>query len=200
METMGYDDVDGDVMGDVMGFNVVGQDAYGNVVGRRVMHRHVGHAMQLPPKPGWRHGIVAPGIHAPHEGLELLPLTPDSNNGSFDTSNIGAIIKFTAKPQRPFRAERLVAFVARVADAITGAVPPGFVLCSGQFVGTNLNQLTTGEFNVEVFGPNSFGVRQALTPAAPGIEVALSCRLNVAPTGSQAVIVSLQYLGRSLAA
>lgn len=187
-------------MGDVLGVDddEDTDDVDGDVLGAAIRRRSAG-MLRLPAKPGWRKGSVAPGIHAPREGLELLTLTPDSNNGVFDSTNVGAVIRHAAKPQRPFRAERLVAFVSRSATA-PDVVPLAFVLSNGIFVGTNLQQLTLGEFNVEVFGPQAFGVRMALTPAAPGIDIAVAVRLQPAAlVGTQAVNVSLQFLGRSLA-
>ena len=185
-----------DTMGDVLGDDLMEGEDDGDVEGD-VLGAARRPLLRLPAKPKWRRGTLAPGIHRPREGLELLTLTPDSNGGVFDTSNIGAIIRHSAKPQRPFRAERLVAFVTRIADA--GVFPAGFVLSNGIFVGTNLQQLTLGEFNVETFGPTAFGVRMALTPAAPGIDITVAVRLTAAPVGDQAVQVSMQFLGRSLA-
>jgi hypothetical protein len=194
METMGSvmgDDLDGD---DLDGDDLDGMD----VVGRRVVRRaRTGAMVRLAQKPDWRHGIVTPGIALPRQGMEMLTFVADSNGGIFDTSNIGALITFTARPQRPFRPERLVAFVSRVSDAVAG-VPAGFVLSDGIFVGTTLNQLTRGEFNIEVYGPTAFGVRMSLSEASPGIDITIKTRLTIAPTGTQAVGVSLQFLGRSL--
>ena len=197
MDTMGDvmgDDLDGDDLdGDVMGDDLDGMA----VVGRRVMRARAGAMARLARKPDWRHGIVTPGIALPRQGMEMLTFVPDSNGGVFDTSNIGALITFTARPQRPYRPERLVAFVSRTADAVAG-VPAGFVLSDGIFVGTALNQLTRGEFNIEVYGPTAFGVRMSLSEASPGIDITIKCRLTIPPVGTQAVGVSLQFLGRSL--
>jgi hypothetical protein len=197
MDTMGDvmgDDLDGDDLdGDVMGDDLDGMA----VVGRRVIRARTGAMARLARKPDWRHGIVTPGIALPRQGMEMLTFVPDSNGGVFDTTNIGALITFTARPQRPYRPERLVAFVSRTADAVAG-VPAGFVLSDGIFVGTALNQLTRGEFNIEVYGPTAFGVRMSLSEASPGIDITIKCRLTIPPVGTQAVGVSLQFLGRSL--
>src|SRR5690242_659630 len=178
----------GTVLGYVMGDSSDGDYADGDVDGDDTMgrgRRHRGHVMALPPKPAWRHGEVAPGIQAPNEGLELLTLEADSNGGTFDATNVGAVVTFTAKPQRPFQAERLIALVSRVPDAIAG-VPAGFVVSDGIFVGTQLQQLTRGgNFNLEVFSPTAFGVRMRLSPAAPGIDLTIGTRvLGPAPTGT----------------
>lgn len=196
MSVLGYvmgDSSDGDY---AEGDELDGEDMGDDTMGRRRRNRHV---MALPAKPRWRRGEVAPGIQAPNEGLELLTLEPDLNGGTFDATNVGAIITFTAKPQRPFQAERLIALVSRVPDAVAG-VPAGFIVSDGIFVGTQLQQLTRGgNFNLEVFSPTAFGVRMRLSPAAPGIDLTIATRvLGPAPTGTQAFIVSLQFLGHSL--
>jgi hypothetical protein len=156
--------------------------------------------MALPPRPSWREGEIAPGIQAPRQGMELLTLTPDINGGVFDSTHVTPIL-FTAKPQRPFRAERLIALIGRTPDSVAGT-PTAFVASDGIFIGTALQQLTRGgNFNLEVFSPTAFGVRMSLAPAAPGIDITLNTFLvGAAPTGTQQLIVSVQFLGHSLAA
>lgn len=199
METMG--DVLGDVLGDELDGELDGDldgDIDGDdVVGARRRRRARRRMMALPAKASWRRGQMAPGIYAPQQGLELLTMTPNLNNGVFDTTNIGAVIQFTARPQRPYRAERLIAFVNRTPDA-GGVVPAGFALANGIFVGTKLQQLTRGDFNIEIFGPTAFGVRMSLEQAEPGIDITIDIRLSIAPTTTQTVGVSMQFLGRSL--
>jgi len=187
METMG-EELDGDVMGDDLDGDVMGYSTVG-AARRRAVAR-------LPAKPGWRHGIATNGVNLPRPGLEPLPMVPNVANGQFDATNVGAIITHSARPQRPFRGERLLVFVARVADA--GVVPPGMVMTSGVFVGTQLQQLQIGEINLETYGPGAFGVRHAHSPAAPGIDINIGTRLTVAPTGTQKVQVSIQILGSTL--
>lgn len=184
MDVLGEGDVDGYVMG---------EDVDGDVIGRA----HRGALVRMPAKPMWRRGAAAPGIHLPRQGRELLPLTPDLNSGQFDTSNIGASITFTGRPQRPFQPQRLIAFVTRVADAVAG-LPAGFVLSRGIFVGTQPQILALGEFNVEIFGPTSFDTMFSMTPAQPGIDITQAVRLTIAPTGTQKVQVSLSIMGHSL--
>jgi len=179
------EDLDGYVMGDVDG----------DVLGRAIV-RARGPAVHLRPKPNWRKGNAAPGIHLPREGRELLPLAPSVVNGEFNLANAGTVITFTGRPQRPFQGQRLIAFVTRVADA--GVVPAGFVLSRGIFVGTQPQQLALGEFNVEIYGPTSFDTMFSMTPAQPGIDITMDVRLSINPTGVQKVQVSLALMGHSL--
>jgi hypothetical protein len=182
-----------DVMGETDGY-VMG-DVDGDVIGRR--RRGHGPMVHLPARPHWRQGQAAPGIHLPREGREILPLTPNVTNGQFDTTNIGAVITFTGRPQRPFQGQRLVGFVTRAADAVAG-LPAGFVMSRGVFVGTQPQQLALGEFNVEIFGPTAFDLMFDMTPAQPGIDVTMDVRLTIAPTGTQKVQVAVVIMGHSL--
>ena len=187
-----------DVMGDdedVEGYEVVGDE---DDVDGAAAPRRRGTILRLPPKPGWRRRVITAGVPKPGQGLELLAFVPDSAGGVFDSTNVGAVITFSARPQRPFRAERLLATVRRVPDAVAG-LPPGIALCDGIFVGTTLSQLSRGAFDIENFSPTAFGVRMSLVPAEAGIDITLPIRLfGPAPTGTQAVLVSLLFMGRSI--
>lgn len=184
------DDVDGEDGDGVQGY-VMGDD---QVVGRRGR----GRVLQLPAQPGWRRRNVAPGVAAPGEGMELMALNPDSAGGLFDITNLGAVITFQARPQRPFRAERLIATVRRVPDVVAG-VPQNIALCDGIFIGTQLMQATRGAFDIETFTATAFGVRMQLVPADPGMDVQLPIRaFGPAFVGTQAILVSLLFMGRTI--
>lgn len=196
MQTAGYvmgdldGDVDGDLDGDVDGY-VMGDGPA--VVGRRRRR-----ALYLPPAPGWRHREAAPGVPLPGQGMELLPLTPDLAAGAFSVANLGAIITFSARPQRPFRPERFLVTVKRFPDAVAG-IPQQIAESDGIFVGTTLSQLTNGRFDIENFDKTAFGVRMQLVPAAPGIDLKISVALaGPALTGTQSIIVSMLFMGRSI--
>jgi len=186
-ETLDGEDVDGYVMGEEI-----------HVVGRG---RRGGSVLRLPPRPAWRGRMAAPGVPSPGEGLEILPLTADINSGVFTALIPGAggagIITFSARPQRPFRSERLVAIVTRIPDA--GVFPLARVECTGQFVGTQLMQITKGNFDVELFPVLAFGVRQQHIESQPGIDITLALLLRgPALVGAQAIQVTLTYFGRSV--
>lgn len=143
----------------------------------------------MPPRPAWRNEL-APGVAYPGEGLQPLPLSPSLNNGVF-TAAIQAIT-FTARPQAPFRAERLLTSVRR-----TGAAGV-LILAQSLFVGRQLQLLQQGNFDIEFFSPTAFGVRLALDPAAPGIDIVMNCVTSPAVAGTDTVAVSMMLLGRSI--
>lgn len=138
---------------------------------------------------GWRAPQLAPGVMAPFEGLVPLPLVPNAGGGTF-TSLVNNIT-FQARPQKPFRGERLVASVRRSAGA--GAV---LILAQSIFVGTDLQQAFAGGIDIEVFAANSVDVRMVFTAAQPGIEYSILCTPTIAVPVGETVSVSLTVLGR----
>lgn len=181
----------GEVLGELLGID---DDLDGmSTVGRaRARARR---AMALPPKPNWRKHQLAPGVQAPREGLEPLPLVADgAGDGTFSASV--TTLTFRARPQRPFRGERLLASVLRSGTSAAGVA----ALTTGIFVGTALQQLQIGNFNLEFFAPTAFGVRLDLIPAEPGIDIAINTALSGTLAGSDTINVQLLLLGRSIGA
>lgn len=141
-------------------------------------------------KPGWRQSQVAPGVIAPDQGMLPLPMQGlPSNTFALAVPNI----TFQGQVQKPFRGERLLVSTVR-----TGASAVGLIL--GQlFVGTDLNQLDTTQFDVEQIGdPNAFGVRLALKPCQPGVFIRLVCSLSSALAGADTILTSVTLLGRGV--
>lgn len=187
-----YEDVDGDVQtttGDVMGYGsgvtVLGYDEDGNaVVGRRGGRRKP--IVQLT-KPPWRGSQLAPGVIAPDEGLEPLPM------GNFTFVLAAQTNTFQGQIQKPFRAERLLVTTVR-----TGASAVGRLL--GQlFVGTDLSQLDIASVDLEQLGAaNAFGVRLTMKPAQPGVFLRIPTTLSAALAGADTIFATVQWLGRNV--
>jgi hypothetical protein len=196
-EVVGDDeDVEGDVMGDVMGYSgpmsdegeVVGYDdtGYPIVVGaaRRRARRRPMIALQ---KPGWRQGQLAPGVIAPDQGMLPLPM----GNVTFTAS--AQTFTFAGQLQKPFRGERLLVTTVR-----TGASAVGRLL--GQpFVGTDLALLDINPIDIEQIGAlNAFGVRLTMKPAQPGVFIRIVTTLSSALAGTDTIFASVQLLGRNI--
>lgn len=184
-ETMGDDDV----MGELLGYD----DATVGAALRAARKPMGSRMLRLPPKAPWRQGQLAPGVHTPGQGLIPLPLVPDAGTG---VPNVGIFsatvgtINFSARPQKPYHAERLLVTVRRTGAAAT------IILCTTMFVGTDLQTAEVGAFDVEQFGPTAFGVRLQLKPAEPGILIRLTCQAIPIPGGADLVNVAMQFLGR----
>lgn len=183
------DDMDGDsVLGDseaLVGYD----DVLGARRPPRLARRRRGRVLRLPKKPRWRNAL-APGVPDPGQGLEPLPLTPTLNNGIFNAATPN--ISFQARPQAPFRAERLLASVRR-----TGAAGI-LVLAQNVFIGRNLQMVETGTFDVEFFSPTAFGVRLNLVASTPGILIRIDCTTSAVVPAQEALATSLMFLGHTI--
>jgi hypothetical protein len=199
------DEIEGDVMGDVMGYagpmgdyegdaQIVGHDdeGYPIVVGksaaarRRAIAKRNKARIQVT-RPGWRRGQLAPGVIAPDQGLLPLPL----GNVTFALAN--QIFTFTGQVQKPFRGERLLVTTVR-----TGATATGRLL--GQiFVGTDLSQLDVAPVDLEQLGAsNAFGVRLTMKPMQPGVFLRIITTLSNPLAGTDTIFATAQILGRNV--
>lgn len=198
-EVIGDDeDVEGDVMGDVMGYGgpmgnydgtsqVIGHDDEGNeiIVGRRRGKRR-GSLVSVQ-KPGWRRSQLAPGVIAPDQGLLTLPM------GTFTFTATAQTNTFQGQVQKPFRGERWLIRVVRTGTTATGT------LLSQLFVGTDLSQLDVAPVDLEALAnPNAFGVRLTMKPAQPGVIIRAVTTLSVVLTTTDTIQVTLQLLGRNI--
>lgn len=185
------DDVDGDdeVSGDVMGIaaQVVGYDdaGYPIVVGAR--RRGKGGRRIAVHKPEWRNSQLAPGVIAPDEGMETLPM------GNFTYALATQTNTFQGQVQKPFRGERWLIRVVRTGTTATG------VILAQLFAGTDLAQLDVAPIDLESLAdPNAFGTRLTHKPIQPGVFMRAITTLSNAVTGSDTIFCSLQLLGRNV--
>jgi hypothetical protein len=178
--------MDGDLDGDMDGDEVVGRS-------RRNRGARRGGLLALPPKPNWRKGTITPGVQGPMEGLQPLPLNPDLQGGIF-TATGAPIITFQARPQRPFQPLRLLASVIRTGTSAAALA----AVCRGVFVGTDLQQLQLGSFNIEFFAPTAFDVGMKFNPAEAGIDIQLPINLTGGLTTTDTIAVQLLFLGHSI--
>jgi hypothetical protein len=196
------DDVEGDVMGDIMGYagpmgdyegEVVGYDEYGEpiIVGaRRRKKRRRRRRRVTVRKPNWRRRQLAPGVVAPDQGMLILPL--EGTVGNQFTAAINQIT-FQGQLQKPFRGERLLVSTVR-----TGASAVGRLL-SLLWVGTDLQQIDINGFDAEQVGsPAAFGVRLAMKPAQPGVFIRMVATLNAALAGVDTIDATVSLLGRAV--
>lgn len=150
--------------------------------------------IRLPPRPAWRQQL-APGVPEPGQGLEPLPLTPSEAGGVFAPAG-ATIINWEARPQAPFRPERLIALVRRSGDpALIGGIS---LLTQGLFVGRNLQQVELGPLDLEFFGPGAFGVRLNLVQAEPGVLIRIAVTPSAPIPAATSIAASLTFLGRTM--
>lgn len=183
-ETMGEE-----VLGDeVLGYHTVGAARGSGLLRMPGIQRAV-QVKRNAPQPAWR-SRLAPGVPTPGYGMQPLPLVPSNGTGIFAAATTA--ISFTARPQAPFRSERLLASVRRSgAAAIT-------VLATNFFVGRDLQLVELGSFDIEFFTSGAFGVRLALSQAEPGQLIRIDCATSSAPGGQDTLTVSLLILGQTV--
>lgn len=194
------DELDGEVMGEVMGDDeVVGivrrnprtgrQQIFPVAAGRGGGRR----LMPIPSKPQWRQQL-APGVIQPDEGMYPLPMTPSANAGTFAAAFNQ--ITFEGQLQKPYRAERLLVSTVRT---IAGGAP-GPRLLGVLYVGTDLQQAEITAWDIELIGQaNSFGTRLTCKSAEPGVKIRLVVTPSAALTGTDTIFCSVTFLGRVIA-
>lgn len=196
MEVVGYDDDDG-VSGDVMGQSVMGiaaqvvgwdDNGYPIVVHGAPPRRSTrGRPVVQLTKPGWRSPVLAPGVNAPDEGMETLPM------GNFTYTSTAQINTFSGQVQVPFRGERWLIRVVR-----TGATAIGVILAQ-LFMGKDLAQLDVAQIDLEsLANPGSFGTRLTHKPVQPGVFIRAITSLSSALVAPDTIFVSLQLIGRDI--
>jgi len=112
----------------------------------------------------------------------------------FDNANQS--INYIARPQVPFRGERLIATISKSVGA------QGITIRSmaGIIVGTTPQVADVGNMALEAFGANAFGVRLMLNQATPGMTIKIFAQASSPiPIGEQ-ITVDLQILGRVIRA
>jgi len=191
------DEIEGDVMGDVMGggydpsdfgdgAQVVGYDDRGYPIVVRGAAPARGRLVRVH-KPGWRGPQLAPGVIAPDQGMLPLPM------GNFTFTASAQTNTFSGQLQKPFRGERFLVTTVR-----TGASAVGRLLAQ-PFVGTDLALLDISPVDIEQLGASTaFGVRLTMKPAQPGVFIRLVTTLSSALTGTDTIFASIQLLGRNI--
>ena len=194
MEVVGYDvvgDDDDGVQGQVLGgiaAQVVGYDDNGYPM---VVHGAAPAARKRPMvrlhKPGWRQPVLAPGVNAPDEGMETLPM------GSFTYTATLQTNTFSGQVQVPFRGERWLIRVVRTGTSAVG------VILAQLFMGKDLAQLDVAPIDLEsLANPTSFGTRLTHKPVQPGVFIRAITSLSSALTSTDTIFCSLQLIGRDI--
>lgn len=198
-----------DVLGDVLGYDVDGDELDGEeevIVGAVAVNPRTGRRrlikpgraagrggamMQLPPKPNWRKGQIAPGVHAPGEGFIPCPLIGiPSATFALATPNI----TFQGQVQEPFQPMRLLVSVVR-----TGASAATPRILGQLFVGSKLQQVQIAPFDIELVGTaNAFDVMLTCQPVNPGVFINLQCGTSAALAGADTIFVSSMFLGKAI--
>lgn len=127
---------------------------------------------------------------APSVGIRLQPL-------GFPvlafTATSGTALTTTTRPQRPFKAKRLVVDVAR-----TGASATGLVTCTGLFIGTNNQFVSTAPIGVSAFGATAFDTNMELAACTTALDVTASFAISAAPAMADRVDLAVTMFGEAV--
>lgn len=129
-----------------------------------------------------------PGV--PATGARLQPLGLGS---SAFTAASGTSIALTARPQRPFKGQRLVIDITR-----TGASATGLVTITRLDVGTANQLVSSGALIAAAFAASAFDVNMQLDPATPGIDITVQFAISVAPGAADRVDFGGVIVGTSI--
>lgn len=131
---------------------------------------------------------AVPGVPAP--GARLQPLGLGST--AF-TAASGTVLALTARPQRPFKGQRLVVDITR-----TGATATGLVTITRLDIGTMNQLVSSGSLSASAFAATAFDVNLQLDPATPGIDIVVQFAISVAPGGADRVDISGTIFGTTV--
>jgi len=170
-----------DVVGDDGGMD--GDDMEGSMVlgaGRGRRHN------QRVPTPRWMNATTSQGVSRPQEEMDFLPF----DQAAFAIAQTTGIL--IARPQRPFRGERLIlnAIFSTGADASAN-----FVIDPAIYVGAVQVGASQGATPIAAFSAQAFGVRLSVPAAGQGTEIKIFLR---ALTTAVAAIVTGTLIGRAM--
>jgi hypothetical protein len=145
----------------------------------------------------WR-AMVAPGSPPLGEGHVPMPLNPETFGGSWGNTTAGGApagtqITFSARPQKPFKAARLL-----INGTKSGATAIGRLV--GQtFVGTDLQQGELGNIDLESLGAaTAFDTWISFKQAEPGVWLRVQATLTAYPTGTDFEVYTVTAIGHYL--
>jgi len=145
------------------------------------------------PNPPWFQSAF--GVSPNTEQMHILPMTPQANNGVFSATV--ATISYQARPQRPFRGERPLATLQATGTSSVGVQPFSTLIT----VGVIPQQVEIGNIPITLWAPTAFGVRLAMTDAAPGVLINFPVQLPTPNpiTSTDTLLVQIALIGRVLA-
>ena len=141
----------------------------------------------------WRGAQAAPGVMMPTEQQLVLGFL--SNDGVDSFVNAGTNRKtFVARPQKPFRGERLVIQAVPSAGAIGQ-----LVRVTNISVGVDPQFVAVNPVPAAAFGAGAFDTRLAVTAAIPGIDVTIGLDfLGPAIPVGESIVIAVMMIGKAI--
>jgi len=173
------------------GFDVVGDDDYDDYeVGAGARRpRRLARGRVTVRTPNWMNATTSQGVSRPQEEMDYLPFTAvtiaqAASNGTLN-----------ARPQRPFRGERLVLGALNVTAGTTAV--NNATINPAIYVGATQVGAAQGATLFAVFAADAFGVRLSFPSAGQGTDINIfSVLIAAAPAGG--VTLTGTIIGRSM--
>lgn len=127
---------------------------------------------------------------APAVGIRLQPL--GFGTTSF-TATSGTALPVTTRPQRPFKAKRLVVDIAR-----TGASATGLVTVTTLNIGTNNQFVSSGAIGAAAFAATAFDVNMELAACTTALDITVGYAISVAPVMTDRVDIATTMFGEAV--
>lgn len=127
---------------------------------------------------------------APAVGLRLQPL---GFPVVIFTATSGTALTTLSRPQRPFKAKRLVVDIAR-----TGATSTGLVTVTQLQIGTNNQFVSTQPIGAAAFAANAFDVNMELAACTTALDVTIGYAISTAPTTTDTVAIATTIFGEAV--
>jgi len=127
---------------------------------------------------------------APAIGVRLQPLGFPLT--AF-TASSGTALPVTSRPQRPFKAKRLV-----IAYTRTGTSATGLVTVTELSIGTNNQFVSRQPIGADTFAANSVDVNMELAAATTSLDITVGYAISVAPTMTDRVDIATTIMGESV--
>jgi hypothetical protein len=145
-------------------------------------------------QPPWR-PMAAPGSPPLGEGHVPMPLNPEAFNGTWGAGGAaaGVTITFSARPQKPFKATRLLITGTKLGPTAIGR------LVGQTFVGTDLQQGELGNIDLESLGAGgSFDTWISFKQAEPGVWIRVQGTLTAFPVAPDFEVYTITAIGHYL--
>jgi hypothetical protein len=172
------------------GFDVVGEED-GFVLGAgRKKRRSGGKVARVKvPAPKWMNATTSQGVSRPQEEMDFLPFEPVVLTALIPTGFL------LARPQRPFRSERLI---MSAADEDGDDAAAGVVIDPAIYLGAVQVGASQGATPIQAFAANAFGVRLSMPAAGQGTDVKIYVRGLAIAVAPATVTVTATMIGRAM--
>jgi len=150
------------------------------------------------PTPKWMNATTSQGVSRPQEEMDFLPFDTFTLIGNGEGAPPGGPLLtgvLIARPQRPFRGERLI---MNAVDDTGASAAAAVVIDPALYVGAVQVGASQGSTPISAFGANAFGVRLSCPASGQGTEIKIFVRTISDPGFFAFYVVSAVLIGRAM--